>query len=98
MPWPPSHRIVAADAHAVPAPFRAFAVRSDEPCHAFDARAPYGCVHVVATDLVDAAARARLARAGDAGGDIAEPFAVDYADTTWGELAAVSEVPGLAGA
>ncbi len=98
MPWPPSHRIVAADAHTVPAPFRAFAVRSDEPCHAFDARAPYGCVHVVATDVLDAAARARLARAGYARVDIAEPFAVDYASTTWDELAAVSELPGLAGA
>ena len=98
MPWPPSHRIVAADAHTVPAPFRAFAVRSDEPCHAFDARAPYGCVHVVATDVLDAAARARLARAGYARVDIAEPFAVDYAVATWEELAAVSEVPGLAGA
>ena len=98
MPWPPSHRIVAADAHTVPAPFRAFAVRSDEPCHAFDARAPYGCVHVVATDFLDAAARARLARAGYARVDIAEPFAVDYANTTWEELATVAELPGLAGA
>ena len=98
MPLPPSHRIVAADAHTVPAPFRAFAVRSDEPCHAFDARAPYGCVHVVATDVLDAVARARLARAGYARVDIAEPFAVDYADTTWDELATVAELPGLAGA
>jgi hypothetical protein len=98
MPLPPSHRIVAADAHTVPAPFRAFAVRSDEPCHAFDARAPYGCVHVVATDVLDAVARARLARAGYARVDIAEPFAVDYANTTWEELATVAELPGLAGA
>jgi hypothetical protein len=98
MPSPPAHRIVAADAYTVPAPFRAFAVRSDEPCHAFDARAPYGCVHVVATDFLDAAARARLARAGYARVDIAEPFAVDYANTTWDELATVSELPDLAGA
>ena len=98
MPLPPSHRILAADAHTVPAPFRAFAVRSDEPCHAFEARAPYGCVHVVATDFLDAAARARLARAGYARVDIAEPFAVDYAGTTWDELATVAELPGLAGA
>ena len=98
MPLPPAHRIVAADAHTVPAPFRAFAVRSDEPCHAFDARAPYGCVHVVATDFLDAAARARLARAGYARVDIAEPFAVDYANTTWDELATVAELPDLAGA
>jgi len=98
MSAPPVHRVVAAAAHAVPAPFSTFAVRSDEPCHAFDARAPYGRVHVLATGLVDAAARARLARTGYARVDIAEPFAVDYAATTWDELAAVSGRPGLAGA
>jgi hypothetical protein len=95
---PPAHRIVAADAHIVPAPFRAFAVRSDEPCHAFDARPPYGRVHVVATDIVDAAAGARLAQAGYARVDIAEAFAVDYAAASWAELAATSGVPALAGA
>ena len=95
---PPAHRLVAADVHAVPAPFRAFAVRSDEPCHAFEARAPYGRVHVVAAGLVDASACARLAAAGYARVDIAEPFAVDYAATTWDELAATAGVPGLAGA
>jgi hypothetical protein len=93
---PPAHRIVPADAHAAPAPFRAFAVRSDEPCHAFDARAPYGCVHVVAAEVVDAAARARLARAGYARVDIDEPFAVDYAATSWDELAATAATPDLA--
>jgi len=93
----PAHRIVAADAHLAPAPFRAFAVRSDEPCHAFDARAPYGRVHVVA-GIVDAPARARLAQAGYARVDIAEPFAVDYAATTWPELAAASGGADLAGA
>ena len=98
MPLPLAHRIIAADVHIAPAPFRAFAVRSDEPCHAFDARAPYGCVHVVATDFLDAAARARLARAGYARVDIDEPFAVDYANTAWDELAAVSGVDDLAGA
>ena len=94
----PAHRTIAADAHTVPAPFRAFAVRSDEPCHAFDARAPYARVHVLATGLLDAAARTRLARAGYAKVDIAEPFAVDYAATTWDELAAIAALPGLAGA
>lgn len=98
MSAPPAHRIVAAGAHAVPAPFRAFAVRSDEARHAYDARPPYAQVHVVAADVVDAPARARLAGAGYARVDIAEPFAVDYAATTWDELAAVSGVAGLAGA
>jgi hypothetical protein len=94
----PVHRIVAADAHLVPAPFRAFAVRSDEPCHAFDARAPYGRVHVVATDSLAAQARTRLVRAGYARVDIAEPFAVDYAATTWDELTGLSGMPELPGA
>jgi len=94
----PVHRIVAAGAHVAPAPFCAFAVRSDEPCHAFDARAPYGCVHVVATDFLAAPARARLARAGYARVDIAEPFAVDYSATTWDELAGLSGLPELSGA
>jgi len=86
---PLAHRCLAADAFVVPAPFRAFAVRSDEPCHAFDARAPYGRVHVVSTGLLDAATRLRLARAGYAKVDIAESFSVDYAATTWDELAAL---------
>ena len=95
MPVPPAHRLVAADAHAVPAPFRAFAVRSDEACHAFAARAPYGRVHVVATDVLDASARARLASAGYARVDLSETFAVDYATTRWPELAAIAGVPAL---
>jgi hypothetical protein len=98
MSAPPAHRIVAADAHAVPAPFRAFAVRSDEARHAYDARPPYGRVHVVATDVVDAPSRARLAAVGHARVDIAEPFAVDYAAAAWDELAAASGVAGLADA
>jgi hypothetical protein len=96
MSRPPLHRTIAADAHAAPAPFRAFAVRSDEPCHAFDARAPYGRVHVLATDFLDADARARLAQAGYAKVDIDEPFAVDYATTRWDELAALAALPDLA--
>jgi len=73
-------------------------VRSDEPCHAFEARAPYGRMHVVATHFLDAAARARLARAAHAKVDIAEPFAVDYATTTLAELAAIASMPDLADA
>jgi hypothetical protein len=95
MSLPPSHRIVPADVHAVPKPFRAFAVRSDEPRHAYDARAPYGRMHVVATDFLGAHACAGLARAGFAKVDIDEPFAVDYAATTLAELAAAAGVPDL---
>ena len=98
MPAPPAHRLVAADAHTAPAPFRAFAVRSDEACHAHEARAPYGRVHVVATEVLDAGARARLARAGYARVDLSEIFAVDYAATRWAELAAIAGVPALEGA
>ena len=93
MPSPSAHRAIAADTTAVPRPFRAFAVRSDEPCHAYDARAPYGRVHVVATDFIDAESRARMAAAGYARVDIAQPFAVDYAATTWPDLAAL--LPGV---
>jgi len=32
------HRVIAANVHAVPAPFLALAVRSEEPRHAGDAR------------------------------------------------------------
>jgi hypothetical protein len=92
---PPAHRLLAADAHAVPKPFRTFAVRSDEPCHAFDARPPYGRVHVVATDFLDAAARAGLMQAGYAKVDIAEPFSVDYAATSLDDVCAAARVPGL---
>jgi len=98
MSAPPAHRLVAADAHTVPAPFRAFAVRSDEASHAFEARAPYGRVHVVATDVLDADARTRLAHAGYARVDLSETFAVDYAATRWAELAAIAGVPALEGA
>jgi hypothetical protein len=90
MPPPSAHRRIVADALMAPAPFRAFAVRSEEACHAFDARVPYACVHVVATGLFDAAAPAGLARAGYAKVDIAETFAVDYAPTTWAELVALA--------
>ncbi len=93
-----AHRVVEIAALAVPAPFRSFAVRSDEPRHAFDARPPYARVHVVATRFLDAAARARLAGAGRARVDIEEPFTVDYAATTLDELAALAGVPDLAAA
>ncbi len=88
------HRIVAADAYRVPQPFRAFAVRSDEPAHALDARAPYGRVHVVATAFLDAGALARLAAVGAARVTIEPGADIGHAVTTLAELAVL--VPGVA--
>lgn len=90
----PAHRIVAADAHRVPPPFRSFAVRSEEAVHAFDARAPYGRVHVVRAEGLAAGALSSLAAEGYARVDIAAPLDVDYAATTLQELSAAA--PGVA--
>ena len=98
MPHRNAHRVIAANAFVPPRPFGAFAVRSDEPRHAFDARAPYAHVHVVRTRFIDGASTAALVAAGYAGVDVDEPFAVDYAATTWDALAAtapaVADLPG----
>ena len=85
---PISHRVIAANVHAVPAPFRSFAVRSDEPQHASDARAPYGWVHIVRTAFLDAGSLASLAAAGDARVSIEAFSDIDYATTTLPDLAA----------
>lgn len=84
------HRSVAADAWRVPPPFRAFAVRSDEACHAFDARAPYGRVHVVRVEGIDAKALAGLAAEGDARVRLDDFGDVEYAATTLADLAAAA--------
>ncbi|MDP3085845.1 MAG: hypothetical protein Q8N44_19435, partial [Rubrivivax sp.] len=89
-PAPVSHRVIAANVHAVPAPFRAFAVRSDEPQHAWEARAPYGWVHVVRTAFLDAGSLASLASAGYAGVRIETFSDIDYATTTLPDLAAAA--------
>ena len=89
-----SHRIVAADAHRVPAPFRTFAVRSDERGHAWAARAPYGRVHRVSTAFLDASALASLCAAGYARVSIEAFSDIDYANTTLADLAAAA--PGVA--
>jgi len=97
-PAPLSHRVIAANVHAVPAPFLAFAVRSEEPQHAGDARAPYGRVHVVRTAFLDAGSLASLASAGDARVSIETPADIDYATTTPFDLAvAAPRVPDLVG-
>ncbi len=92
-PVPLSHRVIAASVHAVPAPFRCFAVRSDEPRHAFAARAPYGWVHILRPAFLDADALASLAAAGDARVSIETLSDIDYATTTLSDLAAAA--PGV---
>ncbi len=93
-----AHLAVAADVHQVPAPFSTFAVRSDEAEHAFDARTPYGCVHVVRTAFADAAAMAGLAAQGWARIHVPAALDVDHATTTPQDLAlAAPGVTDLAG-
>jgi hypothetical protein len=84
------HRIIAANVHAVPAPFRAFAVRSDEPQHAGDARAPYGRVHLMRTASLDAGSLASLAAAGDARVSPGTFSDIDHATPSLPELAAAA--------
>jgi len=89
----PAHRIIVADALAAPRPFRAFAVRSDEPRHAMDARVPYGLVHLVRTAFLDAASLAGIAAAGQARMTLRAFSDIAYANTTLDELAAAA--PGV---
>lgn len=90
-----AHRVIAADRHRVPAPFRAFAVRSDEPRHAHDARAPYGRVHVVPAACLDGPTLALLAAEGHGRVDLQAFSDIDYAGTSFEALAA--SAPGAAG-
>ena len=91
---PRVHRILRASEQRVPPPFRAFAVRSEEPRHAFDARAPYERVHVVRCDFLDAEACASLAAEGYGRVSIEKFADVDYASTTLEDLSAAA--PGIA--
>jgi hypothetical protein len=86
----PAHRVIAAPAHAVPLPFRAFAVRSEEPRHGFDARAPYERVHIVRTGFLDRDSLAGMAAEGYARVQIEAFSDIDYANTTLEELAAAA--------
>ena len=88
-----SHRLIAADVHRVPKPFHAFAVRSDEPRHAFDAREPYGRVHIVHTTFLDAGSIASLVAEGYARVNIETFSDIDYANTTLEDLAVAA--PGV---
>ncbi len=89
------HRIMVAPAWAAPAPFRAFAVRSEEPRHAMDARTPHDRVHLLTTAVLDADSVAALCTDGYARVSIESFSDVDYADTSWPALAALA--PGAAG-
>ncbi|MDB5915064.1 MAG: hypothetical protein JWP22_3739 [Ramlibacter sp.] len=91
-------RTIPANAYRVPEPFRAFAVRSDEPLHAFDARAPYDRVHVVRAQFLDTGSLARLAAEGYARVEVEAFGDIDYAPTTLADLAAAAPgVPDLVG-
>ena len=94
----PVHRIIQADTHKAPKPFQTFAVRSDERDHAFDARAPYGRVHVMQTGFLDAGSLASLAAEGYSRVTIEAFSDVDYANTTLDDLTAaaphVVDLPG----
>lgn len=93
MPSTPAHRIIAADAHSVPRPFRAFAVRSEEPSHAMDARSPWGQVHRVRTRFLGTDARARCAAEGLARTTVEAFSDIEHALTSLDELAAL--MPGV---
>ena len=94
MPAAPVHQSFAADVHQVPKPFRHFAVRSDEPRHAWQARAPYGQVHRVQTHFLDTAARAALSAQGWSGITLDAPLEVTHAITTPARLAAAAPLTG----
>lgn len=90
MQLPLIHRIVAAGDLAVPKPFQTLAVRSDEPCHAHDARAPYLQVHVLHTSFLPPDSLAGLASQGYARVCIDASLDIDYATTTPEDLAAAA--------
>ena len=90
---PRAHRVISARDHRVPPPFRTFAVRSEEPQHAFDARAPYERVHVVRCDFLGAEACTSLAAEGYRRVCIENFSDVDYASTSLKALCAAA--PGV---
>lgn len=90
MPAQPVHQVLAADQYRVPRPFASFAVRSEEAEHAWLARSPYGRVHLLQLDFLDAGTLAALVSAGRAQlgqTSFAEP---DYARTNWPALASAA--------
>jgi len=95
---PPAHQVIPAGPHREPAPFSHFALRSDEPAHAWMARTPLGCVHRVRTRFLDAAALAGLAAQGQARMALPAPLDISHADATPADLAAAApHIAGLPG-
>ena len=92
-----AHELIAADTFRVPAPFRSFAVSSDEARHAGQARAPWGQVHRARTRFLNAATQATLAAQGLTQAPVRGFSDVNYAATSWVDLAlAAPEMPDLA--
>ncbi len=89
-----AHRVIAADAYSVPLPYKSFAVRSEEPRHAGVARAPYGRLHLIHTDFLDAAALGGLVSLGRGRMQVCAFSDIDYAKVAHDELARA--VPGVA--
>ncbi|MEY2690311.1 MAG: hypothetical protein RL375_4511 [Pseudomonadota bacterium] len=85
----PIHQVMAATLVA-PHPYRAFAVRSEEPHHAWDARAPYARVHLVRGEVLDRRSLASLATQGYGRVNVDAFSDIDYATTTLAELAATA--------
>ena len=92
-----ANELIAADAFRLPPPFRGFAVSSDEARHAGQARAPWGQVHRARTRFLNAATKATLAAQGLTQAPVRGFYDVNYAATSWVDLAlAAPEVPDLA--
>ncbi len=83
------HHLIRLDVVA-PRPYRCFAVRSDESRHAFDARAPYGQVHLVRGGVLHDRSLVSLAANGYPRVTIEAFSDIDYATTTLAELAAAA--------
>ncbi len=84
------HHILSASTYTVPAPFKTFAVRSEEPHFEHLARAPYRHVHVVKGLGLDELTLQALAQLGQSRMHLAAPGDIDYALVTRAELAAAA--------
>jgi hypothetical protein len=80
------HRVVPLGPFSVPAPYRGFAVRSEQLSHGLLARAPYAQVHLVHTDFLGQAALAGLLALGRARMQVREFGDIDYALVSQAEL------------